>query len=518
MVERSQDRLQYYDANCPTNVTIPAVDIKKKELRFPGLKSFKSASMRLPGQKSSIAEVQQLLRVKFNRINIGLRKRRALSVQEVFNHPRTGSQPSAPPTSTITESSAPSQFYVPSPLMGHVLRSKHHHTINNNNCNDTTEAESSGPSSLPYFVNHTTNAQDDANHLGTPTKDINRAKPTPTAIARSTTLLRRSHSNNYHGNAPAVVTVHRKTLAPNDLGEQTTQITSKTPPPRKTHYINRISVASSATPQFLVGGSVTPPSYTPRRLKHQVTATADGASSAEPKIRLRPRSHSPLKTADNDQLRTTRKKRESFGFFERINRMMGNNNNNQSNHSLPPPHNNTNGRLPSNTTSPSMRNNNICASRINNENNPNQSNSSATIPNKNTTAQLASPTAPSTALRSKASPTSSGTTTTRNIKNLTLNVASSSPSEPTPANVPSDTISSNDKLRRNSHSSLLHQQPDISLLRDRMTAQQPAPKNNRQLLQVRTCRFNLFGFFTHTHTHTHGVLFRCNSTYGWSRE
>ncbi|XP_018328634.1 tyrosine-protein phosphatase non-receptor type 13 isoform X2 [Agrilus planipennis] len=56
-----------------------------------------SSSLRLPGKKAG--SVQELLRSKLNRIHVGLRKRRALSVQEVFSSP-TEEKPT---------------FYVPSP-------------------------------------------------------------------------------------------------------------------------------------------------------------------------------------------------------------------------------------------------------------------------------------------------------------------------------------------------------------------------------------------------------------------
>lgn len=64
-----------------------------------------SSSVRLQKKTGSVHEVQQLLKSKFNRLQSGLKKRRALSVQEVF----TGSnqQPNKQPT-----------FYVPSPLEG----------------------------------------------------------------------------------------------------------------------------------------------------------------------------------------------------------------------------------------------------------------------------------------------------------------------------------------------------------------------------------------------------------------
>lgn len=473
LVERPNDRLQYYEANPITNQTVPPVDAKKKELRFPGLKSFKSASMRLPGQKSSIAEVQQLLRVKFNRINIGLRKRRALSVQEVFNHPRSSSQP---PVATENGAS-PTQFYVPSPLMGQEPRSSN--LTNNNNYKCIIEDDTSGPTSLPYFVNA---GEDDATTQpnAIPSKDTNRstARPSQTppppssTLSKSGTLLRRSHSNNYHSNAPTVALAHRTA---NDLGppEQTTKQT----PPRKPQA-NRTSLttssSSSTSPQFLVGGCVTPPAYTPRRPK-QATTTAGATSATDPpKIRLRPRSHSPLKTGD-DPLKSTRKKRESFGFFERINRMMGHGSHN-ANHSLPPPHNN--GRSPVHVaSSPTNRINgapNRSSAIVNNENNPNQTNSSANTNGLLAAATITSPSPPP--LRCKASsPATSNSTASRNIKNLTLSAAAATrPTESPPKN----------GERRNSTATATvtktHQQPEISLLRDRMTT-----PNKQLLLQVR---------------------------------
>lgn len=139
-------------------------------LRFPLLKSFKSASMRLPGQKSSMQEVQQILRNKFNRLQNNLRKRRALSVQEVFDdaeldRSQSGSSTDLPNTT----------FYVPSPnnsirLKGDsatYLRNSLHldssmedqnnnieyHDFNNPHYHlrGIDEDSSSGPVSLPYI-------------------------------------------------------------------------------------------------------------------------------------------------------------------------------------------------------------------------------------------------------------------------------------------------------------------------------------------------------------------------------
>ncbi|XP_050080136.1 uncharacterized protein LOC126567857 [Anopheles maculipalpis] len=119
------EKLQYYDELSDvkrTSATDAAAGIGTglegnggikvaKEIKLPSLKTFKSASMRLPGQKSSIHEVQQLLRSKFNRIHAGLRKRRALSVQEVFQIPGT------PGAASVQATPTKPTFYVPSPLV-----------------------------------------------------------------------------------------------------------------------------------------------------------------------------------------------------------------------------------------------------------------------------------------------------------------------------------------------------------------------------------------------------------------
>ncbi|KAJ3639956.1 hypothetical protein Zmor_003282 [Zophobas morio] len=65
-----------------------------------------TSSLRLPGAKKS--SVQDVLRAKLSRIHVGLRKRRALSVQEFFHSPTHEQQP-PPPQPQPT-------FYVPSPV------------------------------------------------------------------------------------------------------------------------------------------------------------------------------------------------------------------------------------------------------------------------------------------------------------------------------------------------------------------------------------------------------------------
>ncbi|XP_032670168.1 uncharacterized protein LOC116843664 [Odontomachus brunneus] len=63
-------------------------------------KLLQTSSLRLPGTTKGIADIQHVLRSKFSKINAGIRKRKALSVTEVF-----------PP-----QKDNASSFYVPSPL------------------------------------------------------------------------------------------------------------------------------------------------------------------------------------------------------------------------------------------------------------------------------------------------------------------------------------------------------------------------------------------------------------------
>ncbi|XP_063708715.1 probable cyclin-dependent serine/threonine-protein kinase DDB_G0292550 [Culicoides brevitarsis] len=130
---REKEKLQYYDKDLKIekNGSIGSEKGIKiaRELKIPGLKSFKSASMRLPGQRTSISDVQQLLRNKLNRIQNGMRKKKALSVHEVFDSPQPPMNISAPLPP------AGPRFYVPSP----VLSPYHDHF------------DSSGPTSLPFI-------------------------------------------------------------------------------------------------------------------------------------------------------------------------------------------------------------------------------------------------------------------------------------------------------------------------------------------------------------------------------
>lgn len=141
-------------------------------MKFPLLKSFKSASMRLPGQKSSMQEVQQILRNKFNRLQSNLRKRRALSVQEVFNDDDDGGVGMDRRSQSGSSTDLPNTtFYVPSPSSSIRLKGAsstyirnslqdsmedqnnniEYHDFNNPHYRLNEVDEDSGPVSLPYF-------------------------------------------------------------------------------------------------------------------------------------------------------------------------------------------------------------------------------------------------------------------------------------------------------------------------------------------------------------------------------
>ncbi|XP_024940078.1 uncharacterized protein LOC107267113 isoform X2 [Cephus cinctus] len=89
-------------------------------------KLLQTSSLRLPGTAKGLSEIQSVLRSKFSKINAGIRKRKALSVTEVF----PGKDNS-------------SSFYVPSPLT--------------TSCSDkfsTSSYEATEPSSLPPYPFH----------------------------------------------------------------------------------------------------------------------------------------------------------------------------------------------------------------------------------------------------------------------------------------------------------------------------------------------------------------------------
>ncbi|CAL7936741.1 unnamed protein product [Xylocopa violacea] len=88
-------------------------------------KLLQTSSLRLPGTTKGIADIQHVLRSKFSKINAGIRKRKALSVTEVFSQKDNASN-----------------FYVPSPL------------TSSSSQKFDDEYDSSEPTSLPPYPFH----------------------------------------------------------------------------------------------------------------------------------------------------------------------------------------------------------------------------------------------------------------------------------------------------------------------------------------------------------------------------
>lgn len=90
-------------------------------------KLLQTSSLRLPGTTKGIADIQHVLRSKFSKINAGIRKRKALSVTEVFPQQKDNA----------------SNFYVPSPL-----------TSSSSQPFEDNRYDSSEPTSLPPYPFH----------------------------------------------------------------------------------------------------------------------------------------------------------------------------------------------------------------------------------------------------------------------------------------------------------------------------------------------------------------------------
>lgn len=281
MSDRRSARIQYFTGTDGNGNRKNSLENDRKEIKFPGLKAFKSASMRLPGQKSSLQEVHQLLRNKFNRLNVGLRKKRTLSVQEVF--PGPCNQPGCP--------SSP-QFYVPSPTAGNKI-------YNNES--------STGPSSLPFYISNGDSATQAPNNSNVNIDSFraNSSKSSDSKTFDEKKIVTRSQSYR--------------------IKPKCDETESK---------LESTSIQSTNRPNFVVGGRV---SLREKSTNKPSTATKIG-NAVKDKIRMRPRSHSPVKHPDG---KTTgnepkhKKNRESFGLFDRLNRIMSINH-------LPPPHSNNN--------------------------------------------------------------------------------------------------------------------------------------------------------------------------------
>lgn len=296
---RAANRIQYYTGNDANDNRKHSLESERKEIKFLNLKAFKSASMRLPGQKSSIQEVHQMLRNKFNRLNVGLRKKRTLSVQEVF--PNQSSQQQT--------AEAKPQFYVPLP----------NKLYNDDDC----AADSNGPSSLPYCINN----NNDKKMSTTNGRTVDKASSSTSAKTSPSSPDKQTPKTRIKLNAPAAasksVTVNAK--KPNEQKE-----------------VNQ-------KPRFAIGGRVSlreksekapavPSSSKPPSTASKIT------NAVRQRIRMRPRSHSPIKQSDSKsdlssdpatEQSNRRKSRDSGGFLNRINRIMSVNH-------LPPPHSGTN--------------------------------------------------------------------------------------------------------------------------------------------------------------------------------
>lgn len=306
------EKLQYYDevSSVKKKNSLGASESESgikvaKEIKLPSLKNFKSASMRLPGQKTSINEVQQLLRSKFNRIHAGLRKRRALSVQEVFQMPGT-------PTPTKPT------FYVPSPLVGE--RNPH----NPSRYEEELLDDEDGPLSLPYINENFLTVDQTEVHL------------------RDRSLSpRKERTKTWYRNIDLSAGDARRELPLSESG-------TSTPIP-----VTEDDQADNPKdkPSFAIGGRVSlrerVESMHLNRLRSKTSSSANAASpqpkksTVEPSPRkIRPRSHSPLKNikinlsglgiGGGDPQATPKPKRESFGLFGRLNRMMHGGNGSQS--------------------------------------------------------------------------------------------------------------------------------------------------------------------------------------------
>lgn len=301
-----QSRIQYFTGTDDKGNRKNSLEGDRKELKIPGLKTFKSASMRLPGQRTSLHEVLPMLRNKFNKFNVGLRRKRTMSVQEVFQTP-----------SSQQQQDAPSQFYVPSPT----AVNKYHDSLVDNDGN--------GPSSLPYIVNGTqkTSPGNNYNNSGNGSSSCNK-KVTASSSLSPTSVKTMSHQNeNDHKKSvqrsQSYRSRHHKN---NDLkGErsgETASSSSSTP--------NKQGKTTISSPDFNVGGRV---SLREQNNTRTPSMAAKMTNCVKNKMRMRPRSHSPLKTTKGEN--KLKKNRESFGLFDKINRMMNT-------HHLPPPHNNNN--------------------------------------------------------------------------------------------------------------------------------------------------------------------------------
>ncbi|XP_055594507.1 pro-interleukin-16-like [Uranotaenia lowii] len=303
------EKLQYYDevSSVKKKNSLGASESESgikiaKEIKLPSLKNFKSASMRLPGQKSSINEVQQLLRSKFNRIHAGLRKRRALSVQEVFQMPAQ-TTPSKP------------TFYVPSPLIG-----ERNHNSSVPRFDEESNDEDDGPISLPYISD-----------------DLLNPTATPVHIRDRSLSPRKERTKTWYRPIDFSAPMHKSEQESKPIDKpapvKSIPITEDEKKPKeKTEKLN-----------FSLGGRLSLRERVESMNLNRLRSKTSNQASPLPKKateqrKIRPRSHSPLKnikinlsnlglTNNNNNTtptipETPKAKRESIGLLTRLNRMM----------------------------------------------------------------------------------------------------------------------------------------------------------------------------------------------------
>uniref|UniRef100_A0A182YCG6 Uncharacterized protein n=1 Tax=Anopheles stephensi TaxID=30069 RepID=A0A182YCG6_ANOST len=377
------EKLQYYDELADVKRTTAATDagvgtglessggIKvAKEIKLPSLKTFKSASMRLPGQKSSIHEVQQLLRSKFNRIHAGLRKRRALSVQEVFQIPGAPGPAGAQATPTKPT------FYVPSPL---VSERTPHRGVQTPRYNEEDEADGTG---VPFLDEQERLDRQDTLPPGQQDEDEGPVSlpyisetmlADTTASAKKVTLRSTDHSpsprkertKTWYRSIDFNAALQKLDSQRHSLDTSAKGTPKKQPEPEpaareRNRTTDEPQQPAATKPNFSIGGRVSLRERVenmnlsrlrPSKMTSTSSATSNNGSpvpsptpvAAVKKLsdarKIRPRSHSPLKnikinlspvkksnavplaggTPAGDKASS---KRESIGLFGRLNRMM----------------------------------------------------------------------------------------------------------------------------------------------------------------------------------------------------
>lgn len=185
--------------------------------------------------------------------------------------------------------------------------------------------------SLPYFQDHK-----QRDRSVSPIKKDKSQKKFNTPITKSNDVISSSNNNN---NKLLTRSHSQKTnnnninINNNDVKNSTKHVRNDL---RKDNHQKTTSSSTSSTittptspskPSFSIGGRVSLRDNAQSTLKQAAGKFTD-------KIRIRPRSHSPMKQINPSD--KTKKNRESFGFFEKINRFIGQTNINQ----LPPQHTN----------------------------------------------------------------------------------------------------------------------------------------------------------------------------------